>query len=228
MCLFSDGDKVVLDLATYPSFKESHWNPELGLQLNHVRQCCLQFLLLRILPTSLFNRPFPLEELEITVDHVEGDLPPARPGGGQQLNVPLIAVYGALGVELEAQREVLLPDLVEPREAIVPVQESALGEPRDEVSEALVVGERGPHGLERRVDANPSPHEAPVPLPDLGHLDMEADALVAVLLFLVLVVVRRGPVDLAGRVSGGDVERRVGRGGDSAGREPRGRGGGED
>lgn len=53
MCLFSDGDKVVLDLATYPSFKESHWNPELGLQLNHVRQCCLQFLLLRILPTSL-------------------------------------------------------------------------------------------------------------------------------------------------------------------------------
>lgn len=105
----------------------------------------------------------------------------------------------------------------------MPVQESALGEPRDEVSEALVVGERGPHGLERRVDANPSPHEAPVPLPDLGHLDLEADALVAIL----LVVVRRGPVDLAGRVSGGDVERRVGRGGDSAGREPRGRGGGE-
>lgn len=64
----------------------------------------------------LFNRPFPLEELEIAVDHVEGDLPPARPGGGQQLNVPLVAVYGALGVELEAQREVLLPDLASTRE----------------------------------------------------------------------------------------------------------------
>ena len=60
----------------------------------------------------LFNRPFPLEELEIAVDHVEGDLPPARPCGGQQLHVPLVAVYGALGVELETQRETLLPDLV--------------------------------------------------------------------------------------------------------------------
>ena len=116
------------------------------------------------------------------------------------------------------------PDLVEAREAIVLVEEAALGESRDEVGEALVVGERGPDGLERRVDA----HKAPVPLPDLGHLDLEADALVAVLLVLILAVVRRGPVVLAaGRVSGGDVKRRVGRGGD-AGREPRGWGGGED
>ena len=116
------------------------------------------------------------------------------------------------------------PDLVEAREAIVLVEEAALGESRDEVGEALVVGERGPDGLERCVDAHPRAHKAPVPLPDLGHLDLEADALVAVL----LVVVRRGPVVLAaGRVSGGDVKRRVGRGGD-AGREPRGWGGGED
>jgi len=120
------------------------------------------------------------------------------------------------------------PDLVEAREAIVLVEEAALGESRDEVGEALVVGERGPDGLERCVDAHPRAHKAPVPLPDLGHLDLEADALVAVLLVLILAVVRRGPVVLAaGRVSGGDVKRRVGRGGD-AGREPRGWGGGED
>lgn len=65
----------------------------------------------RLVGRYLFNRPFPLEELEIAVDHVEGDLPPARPGGGQQLHVPLVAVYGALGVELESQREILLPNL---------------------------------------------------------------------------------------------------------------------
>lgn len=106
-------------------------------------------------------------------------------------------------------------DLVEAREALVLVEEAALGESRDEVRETLVVGECGPDGLERRVDAHPRAHKAPVPLPDLGDLDLEADALVTVLLLLVLVVVvRRGPVVLAGGVSGGDVER----GGDSAGR----------
>ena len=65
----------------------------------------------------LFDRPFPLEELEIAVDHVEGDLPPARPSVGQHLHVPLVAVNGALGVELESQREVLLPDLAFPHGA---------------------------------------------------------------------------------------------------------------
>jgi len=121
-----------------------------------------------------------------------------------------------------------IADLVDAREAIVLVEEAALGESRDEIGEALVVGERGPDGLERRVDAHPRAHKAPVPLADLGDLDLEADEFVAVLLVLVVVVVRRGPVVLAGRVSGGDVERRIGRGGDSAGREPRGRDGRED
>jgi hypothetical protein len=58
------------------------------------------------------------------------------------------------------------------------VEESALGEARDEVGEALVVRERGPDGLERRVDAHPGAHQAPVPLPGLGHLDLEANPLV--------------------------------------------------
>jgi hypothetical protein len=60
---------------------------------------------------------------------------------------------------------------------------------------------------------------APVPLPDLGDLDLEVDEFVMVL----LVIIRHGPVVLAGRVSIGDVNRRVGRGRDSTGREPRGR-----
>jgi hypothetical protein len=53
---------------------------------------------------------------------------------------------------------------------------------------------------------------------------LEADEFVMVL----LVVVRRGPVVLVDRVSGRDVERRVGRGRDLEGREPRERGRGED
>ena len=60
--------------------------------------------------------------------------------------------------------------------------------------------------------------------PDLGELDLEADESVTVL----LVVVKRGPVILTGRVASGDVDRRVGQGKDSTGREPRGRGRGED
>ena len=49
---------------------------------------------------------------------------------------------------------------------------------------------------------------ATVTRPDLGDLDLEADESVTVL----MVVVRRGPVILTGRVASGDVDRRVGQG----------------
>ena len=73
---------------------------------------------------------------------------------------------------------------------------------------------RGRGGDKRRTGAS-----ARVPLPDLGDLDLEADEFSTVL----LIIIRLGPIVLAGRVSSGDVNRRAGRGRDSAGREPRGR-----
>ena len=189
----------------------------------------------------LDDGPFPLEELEIAVDHGEGDLPPARAqslslavGGGQELHVPLVAVDGALGVELEAKRQILLADLnvdllwilfyilqffsngdgmesqqgkvgsqanlVDAREAVGLVEQAALGETGDEVGEALVVGERGPDGLQRRVDAHPGAHHPAVPPPHLGDLDLEADGVVPVV----------------------GERRRIGRG-EGSPREPRGR-----
>lgn len=58
----------------------------------------------------LLDGPVALEDLEVAVDHVEGDLPPPR-SGGQQLQFALVAVDGAPGVELETQREILLTHL---------------------------------------------------------------------------------------------------------------------
>lgn len=99
-------------------------------------------------------------------------------------------------------------DLVETREAVGLVDEATLGEARDEVGEALVVGERRPDGLQRRVHAHPGAHQPPVPLPaSLGNLDLEAD------------VVGSGP-----KVVFPVLDRRFGRGGGSGrGEPPRGR-----
>lgn len=69
----------------------------------------------------LLDTPFALEYLEIAVDNVEGDLPAALPGLQEHLKLPLVALYGALGVELEPQRHILLPDLhrTRPRHLVV-------------------------------------------------------------------------------------------------------------
>ena len=173
----------------------------------------------RNIPTffrTLLDRPFSLEDLEITVYHVEVDLPAARPGIWQQLHLPLVAFDGALGVELEPQSQILLPDLqrnqsvrpleqsraarhlldklvgreerrnvVEAGEGLVLVEEAALGESGDESGQALVVGERGPDGLERRADPHPRVHQPAVLLPrQLPHLHLEPVPLIPVLLHL--------------------------------------------
>jgi hypothetical protein len=109
-------------------------------------------------------------------------------------------------------------DLVEAGEGGVLAEEAALGEARDEVREALVVGERGPDGLQRRADAHPRAHDAPVLLPrQLTDLHLEPVSLVPVHLLLsfgaVCFVVggfgrRRGrggdPVGVPGRGGAGD------------------------